>query len=94
MILDYQGFFGWRPGVSNWPTRDSYDPLITGTGREPCRMASISTRSRLTGYGLYGWFSSRHKGVFYISHLTKKGQKLAQEDTSQVIKNWRLIEEG
>lgn len=43
----------------------------------------------------YGWFSSRHKGVFYISHFAyKKGQKLAQEDTNQVIKNWRLIEEG
>jgi hypothetical protein len=43
----------------------------------------------------YGWFSGRHKRVFYISHFAcKKGQKLAQEDTNQVIKNWRLIEEG
>ncbi len=42
----------------------------------------------------YGWFSSRHKGVFYISHFAyKRGQKLAAEDTNQVIANWRLIEE-
>ena len=42
----------------------------------------------------YGWFSNCHKRVFYISHFAyKKGRKLAQEDTNQVIKNWRLIEE-
>jgi hypothetical protein len=42
----------------------------------------------------YGWFSSRHKGVFYISHFAfKKGQKLAQKDTDRVIRNWRHIEE-
>ena len=42
----------------------------------------------------YGWFSGRHKGVFYISHFAyKRGQKLAAEDTNQVIANWRLIEE-
>ena len=42
----------------------------------------------------YGWFSSRHKGVFYISHFAyKRGQKLVAEDANQVIANWRLIEE-
>ena len=42
----------------------------------------------------YGWYSSRHRGVFYISHFAyKRGQKLAAEDTSQVIANWRMIEE-
>ena len=42
----------------------------------------------------YGWFSSHHKGIFYISHFAfKKGQKLAQEDTNRVIRNWRQIEE-
>ena len=41
----------------------------------------------------YGWFSSRHKGVFFISHFAfKKGQKLAQEDTNRVKKSWREIE--
>lgn len=41
----------------------------------------------------YGWFSTRHKGVFYISHFAfKKGQKLAQEDTNRVEMNWRMIE--
>lgn len=41
----------------------------------------------------YGWFSVRHKGVFYISHFAyKKGQKLAQSDTNRVIANWRQIE--
>lgn len=42
----------------------------------------------------YGWFSSRHPGVFYISHFAyKQGQKLKAEDTGRVIANWRLIEE-
>jgi len=42
----------------------------------------------------YGWFSSRHQGVFYISHFAfKRGQKLAAQDTQQVIHHWRLIEE-
>ncbi len=42
----------------------------------------------------YGWFSTRHKGVFYISHFAfKKGAKLATEDTHRVIQNWRKIEE-
>lgn len=42
----------------------------------------------------YGWFSGRHKGVFYISHFAfKKGQKLAASDTHRVIENWRQIEE-
>jgi hypothetical protein len=41
----------------------------------------------------YGWFSTQHKGVFYISHFAfKKGQKLAQEDANRVEKNWRRIE--
>jgi len=31
----------------------------------------------------YGWFSSKHKGVFYISHFAfKQGQKLATTDAS------------
>lgn len=43
----------------------------------------------------YGWYSSQHKGVFYISHFAfKKGQKLAAEDTRRVIRNWRHIEES
>lgn len=42
----------------------------------------------------YGWFSSRDRGVFYISHFAfKKGQKLARQDTNRVIHNWRQIEE-
>jgi len=42
----------------------------------------------------YGWFSTRHKGVFYISHFAfKKGQKLASEDTKRVVADWRNIEE-
>jgi hypothetical protein len=43
----------------------------------------------------YGWFSSRHKGVFYISHYAyKKGAKLAEEDTRKICSNWRNIETG
>lgn len=42
----------------------------------------------------YGWFSSKHKGVFYISHFAfKKGQKLATTDAHRVVENWRQIEE-
>ena len=42
----------------------------------------------------YGWFSNRHRGVFYISHFTfKRRQKLAQQDTNRLIQNWRTIEE-
>lgn len=42
----------------------------------------------------YGWFSTRYKGVFYISHFAfKKGQKLSSQDEQRVIKNWRRIEE-
>lgn len=42
----------------------------------------------------YGWFSGRHKGLFYISHFTfKKGQKLASADSHRVVENWRQIEE-
>jgi len=41
----------------------------------------------------YGWFSSRHKGVFFVSHFAfKKGQKLAKEDSNRVIENWREFE--
>ena len=41
----------------------------------------------------YGWFSGKHKGVFYISHFAlKTGQKLAKKDTLRVIANWRQIE--
>jgi hypothetical protein len=43
----------------------------------------------------YGWFSSHHKGVFYISHYAyKKGAKLTDENTHRVCKNWRNIEMG
>ncbi|WP_019570116.1 hypothetical protein [Thioalkalivibrio sp. ALE11] len=42
----------------------------------------------------YGWFSTRYKGVFYISHFAfKKGQKLSSQDEQRVINNWRRIEE-
>lgn len=42
----------------------------------------------------YGWFSTRYKGIFFISHFAfKKGQKLARADTNRVIANWRQIEE-
>jgi hypothetical protein len=42
----------------------------------------------------YGWFSIRHKGVFFISHFAfKKGQKLASSDANRVIANWRKFEE-
>ena len=43
---------------------------------------------------VYGWFSSRDKSVFYISHFAfKRGQKLATADTNIVCANWRRIEE-
>jgi hypothetical protein len=43
----------------------------------------------------YGWFSRRHKSVFYISHFAfKRGQKIAREDSNRVIRNWRAIEEA
>jgi hypothetical protein len=42
----------------------------------------------------YGWFSDRHKGVFFISHFAfKRGPKLSKEDERLVIRNWREIEE-
>jgi hypothetical protein len=42
----------------------------------------------------YGWFSVRHKGVFYISHFAfEKGQKLAKADEQRVAAQWRQIEE-
>ncbi len=41
----------------------------------------------------YGWFSTCHRGVFYISHFSfKSGQKLALEDIRRVHTNWREIE--
>ncbi len=46
------------------------------------------------GLRAYGWFSKKHRSVFYISHfICKKRQKLKQEDTNRVIQNWREIEE-
>lgn len=42
----------------------------------------------------YGWFSSKCKGVFFISHYTFKArQKLDPADTEKVIANWRKLEE-
>jgi hypothetical protein len=42
----------------------------------------------------YGWYSSRYKGVFFVSHFAfKRGQKIAREDASRVIRNWRTQEE-
>jgi hypothetical protein len=41
----------------------------------------------------YGWFSDKHKGVFYISHFAfKQGQKLSKKNAGRVAKNWRRIE--
>lgn len=41
----------------------------------------------------YGWFSSRHKDVFFISHFAfKKGQKLDRKDSNRVIEKWREFE--
>ncbi len=41
----------------------------------------------------YGWFSTRMKGVFFVSHFVlKDGEKLAPQDTTHVIRNWRSIE--
>lgn len=53
---------------------------------------AIKTQTRLRAYG---WFSSRHRGVFFISHFAfKRGEKLAKADTNIVVANWRRIEEG
>lgn len=42
----------------------------------------------------YGWFSSRHKAVFFISHFAfKASEKLSPEDANLVVHNWREIEE-
>lgn len=42
----------------------------------------------------YGWFSSRFKGVFFISHFAfKRGQKIARQDAARVIRNWRAVED-
>lgn len=41
----------------------------------------------------YGWFSDKHKSVFYISHFAlKKGQKLSKKDARRVKQNWLHIE--
>lgn len=42
---------------------------------------------------VYGWFSSKHKGTFFISHFSyKNAKKLSAEDDNRVIQNWRNIE--
>ena len=42
----------------------------------------------------YGWFSDKHKSVFFISHFAfKSGKKLTKEDSRLVVRNWRNIEE-
>jgi len=41
----------------------------------------------------YGWYSNRHKGIFFVSHFAfKKGQKLSSKDTNEVVRNWRAEE--
>lgn len=41
----------------------------------------------------YGWYSSRHKATFIISHFAfKKGEKLDDRDTSRVTASWRRVE--
>lgn len=41
----------------------------------------------------YGWYSSKHKGTFVISHFAfKRGEKLDDRDTARVNENWRSIE--
>jgi hypothetical protein len=41
----------------------------------------------------YGWFSDKHKGVFYISHfIYKDTQKLDKSDLNRVCNNWRKVE--
>lgn len=41
----------------------------------------------------YGWYSSKHKGTFFISHfIYKDQQKLAAADTGRVCNNWHDIE--
>jgi len=41
----------------------------------------------------YGWYSDRHKGVFYVSHFAfKQGKKLSRPDDQQVQGNWHQIE--
>lgn len=48
-----------------------------------------------TTHGLraYGWWCSRERGVFHISHfIFKNRQKLDSADTDRVCSNWRLIE--
>lgn len=43
----------------------------------------------------YGWYSSKHSGVFYISHFAfKRGEKLHKDDHNRVIGNWNKIERG
>ncbi|RJG10954.1 hypothetical protein D3879_14845 [Pseudomonas cavernicola] len=41
----------------------------------------------------YGWFSTKVKGTFIISHYAyKKGAKLDDRDTNRVIESWRRVE--
>jgi len=42
----------------------------------------------------YGWYSSKFRGTFYISHFAfKQGEKLHNDDHNRVTRNWHRIEE-
>ena len=42
----------------------------------------------------YGWFSTKHSGVFLISHYSyKNSKKLSKKNTNKIIANWRKFEE-
>lgn len=41
----------------------------------------------------YGWYSTKHAGVFYISHFAfKRSQKLLPVDDNRVQRNWNIKE--
>lgn len=41
----------------------------------------------------YGWFSTKHTGMFFVSHYAfKAGRKLSKTNTKRVVSNWRMIE--
>jgi hypothetical protein len=41
----------------------------------------------------YGWFSTKHAGVFFVSHYAfKAGRKLSRTNTKRVVSNWKKIE--
>jgi hypothetical protein len=41
----------------------------------------------------YGWWSTKHTGVFIVSHFAyKTGRKLAKEDHNKVCNNWQKVE--